>query len=132
MEENGSLIQIKEHSYFIVYTICPVCHDKGYILEKSYWIHLDEDCNGKIYVGDDANYYCSKCGEYCSVSNAIILSLCCKKVPRNGLSFQSNLTDSHKTTIVDVISFVGGMVTETGIFWLTVFLKNIESQYSKV
>lgn len=63
-------------NYFQLYIKCPVCLEEfGQIeaLEPIYWTHdykvNGEACGGDIYVGDNAHYYCKKCGHTSHVVN---------------------------------------------------------------
>ena len=63
-------------NYFQLYIKCPVCLEKfGQMeaLEPIYWTHdykiNGTACGGDIYVGDNAYYYCKKCGHTSHVVN---------------------------------------------------------------
>lgn len=46
--------------YFQLFIPCPSCIEKGKPTQPSYWTH--SECGGDLYVGENAFYYCKKCG----------------------------------------------------------------------
>lgn len=52
------------HKYIHLPFRCPLCVEYGRKSEERFWTHSNEDdCDGDIYIGDDARWICSKCGE---------------------------------------------------------------------
>lgn len=49
-------------TYFELFISCPVCIDRGNMTPQAYWSHHDNGCSGDIYMGENAFYYCKKCG----------------------------------------------------------------------
>lgn len=45
-------------TYFELYISCPVCVDRGNNTPHAYWSHHNNNCNGDIYMGENAFYYC--------------------------------------------------------------------------
>ena len=47
--------------YFQLVIPCPSCLEKGEPTQTMSWTH--NNCGGDIYAGENAFYYCEKCGE---------------------------------------------------------------------
>jgi hypothetical protein len=109
-------------TYFQLFISCPVCQDKGVNTEHSFWTHYDNDCGGDVYLGENAFYLCKKCGKSAHAMKW-----------RYGCPQHSNMDDelsfysATPAALASVVSCAGMLVTETGISWLTEFLKNLEN-----
>ena len=78
-ENNSDFVHFDKDgvSYFQLYIKCPVCLERGIgqleALEPILWSHdyknNNTPCGGDIYVGDNAYYYCKKCGHTSHVVN---------------------------------------------------------------
>ena len=101
-QENGA-------TYYRLYIPCPVCMGRGVATQASYWQHYDNNCNGPIYVGENAYYKCTKCGRSAHV---LEWKYSCP-------THSSNSNDQ----------FIG--VGATGIAWLQSFLANLEDGQKK-
>ncbi|GIM59638.1 hypothetical protein [Capnocytophaga canimorsus] len=63
--------------YFRLRVNCPTCREKGINTPSSYWTHLNDDCNGGIFIGDNAHFYCEKCGAEEHILKSKLSSPCC-------------------------------------------------------
>lgn len=78
-ENNSNFIYFDKDgvTYFRLYIKCPVCLERGIgeldALEPILWSHdfkiNGTPCDGDMYVGDNAYYYCKKCGYTSHVVN---------------------------------------------------------------
>ena len=110
-EENG-------RTYFQLYIGCPVCLERGTNTPRSYWTHGDANCNGDIYVGDNAYYKCSKCGRSSHVKNWGY------NCPTHS-SIPDEFVRVSAATLAKAIGTAAQMVTEVGLQWYQEFLKNM-------
>ena len=106
------------HTYFQLFISCPVCHDQGRNTERSFWSHYDNGCHGDIYVGDDANYKCKKCGKKSHVKNWAY------NCPGHSNS-PDEFVKASAQGLAKAVSTAGQMVQEAGIMWLQTFLQNM-------
>lgn len=71
MKRYKSLIR-DGHKYIHLPFRCPLCVEYGRKSEANLWTHSDENgCGGDIYIGDDARWICSKCGEYFDMDDIV-------------------------------------------------------------
>jgi hypothetical protein len=104
------------NTYFQLFISCPVCHDRGRNTERSFWAHYQ--CNGDIFVGDNAFYKCKKCGK----TNHV------KEWSYNCPSHSSSPDEFVKASsqgLAQAVSTAGQMVMECGQQWLMKFLSNM-------
>ena len=112
-------------TYFRLFICCPVCLEQGSQMMQSYWKHLDNNCNGDIYVGDNAYCKCLKCGRTSHVRNWKYLC------PSHTNSIDTFMTDSDALVCADseyvvmAVSMSGQMAQETGVQWLQRFFRNM-------
>jgi hypothetical protein len=110
-------IQENGYTYFQLYISCPVCLEKGKHMPITYWQHA-EGCNGDIYIGDDANYKCKKCGKKGHVKNW-----------KYNCPGHSNSPDEFVgascQALASAIATAGQLTTAAGVAWLQKFLANM-------
>jgi len=53
-------IEINNVTYIKLHITCPHCQKNGKYPPRTEWIH--KDCGGLIYIGDNAQLLCNKCG----------------------------------------------------------------------
>lgn len=96
------------------------CHDISALYEgrpshKTFWKH--KDCEGDVYVGDNACLYCDKCGQITHLSNVTW------HIPLTSISVDYyvsfyNATPYHPYTRCDVGSVIlEGVVNEGRMSW---------------
>lgn len=96
---------------------------------REHWSHYNNNCDGDIYVGENAFYYCHKCGETQHVykwkyhspwrCDGAYYSLYYSPVERCKL-------ESVSVSVAQAVSTIGQMVKQTGLAWLREFLVNME------
>lgn len=83
--ENLKHFNLDGIEYFQLYIPCPVCLEKGWPTQPTYWLHgaiiNGTECGGEMYVGENAFYYCKKCGRTEPVLN---YGYSCPNHPKNG------------------------------------------------
>ena len=107
-------------SYFELFISCPVCIDRGNMTPQSYWSHHDRGCNGDIYMGENAFYYCKKCN---AASHVMKWKYGC---PNHSSGAEYEFLEASAVALAQAVSTAGQMVSATGIQWLQNFLKNME------
>lgn len=126
--ENKGYIEVDGVLYFRL-----SCHDisafyEGMPSRERLWKH--KDCEGDVYVGENACLYCDKCGQISHLSNVTWHS------PLTSISFDSfdyyvsfyNATPYHPYTRNDVGSVIlQGAVREgrMSLAWVKEFLNNL-------
>lgn len=111
--------------YFHLYVACPVCRERGVISPKSYWIHANDDCNGNIFIGDNAHLYCEKCGAEEHISKCKFSSTCCDSDVKESTILFGVENEKYSVDVGYAISLVGMMVTVTGNQWTMKCLENL-------
>lgn len=110
-------------TYFELYISCPVCSDRGHMVALDFWLHstVDEgcECDGCIYIGDNAYFVCKKCQESAHVTKWICSCPVHSDVEINKLK-ETDLI------LAQVVATGSQMVTYTGMAWLSTFLKNLD------
>lgn len=106
------------NTFFQLYISCPVCHDQGRNTERSFWRHADNNCNGDVYVGDNAFYKCRKCGQTSHVKNWAY------NCPSHSSS-PDEFVKASSQGLAQAVSTAGQMVQECGLQWLQNFLANM-------
>lgn len=105
-----------------MYMKCPVCFERGRNTEAALWVHGD-DCMGDVYLGDNAYWYCKKCGRSGPLSE---LQYKCPTHSKDADDEYVGITGGA-TTIATMISTAGMLTTKAGTKWLREFLKNLET-----
>lgn len=105
-------------TYFRLYISCPVDFDRGKAM-REYWSHYNNNCDGDIYVGENAFYYCKKCKVTQHVYKWRYHSPWHSSVERCKL-------ESVSVSVAQAVSTMGQMVKQTGLAWLREFLVNME------
>lgn len=107
--------------YYELYMACPICTNRRQCDAATYW--KQSSCGGKIYVGDNANFYCEKCGERKHWSNCRFhhCHINESKVVINEITFES-----PSVSFAEAISISGDLVIAAGLPWLTKLFHNIE------
>lgn len=106
-------------TYFELYISCPVCLDRGNQTPHSYWSHHNNNCNGDIYMGENAFYYCKKCG---ATQHVYKWKYGCP----NHSSGEYEFLEASPASLAQAVSTAGQMVNATGIPWLQTFLANMQ------
>ena len=91
---------------------------------QSYWKHLDNNCNGDIYVGDNAFFKCKKCGQSVHVSNCRYSCPVHSDTPDELVFFDGADAGSVSVTM----SVAGRQVETAGMLWLRRFLENCSKE----
>ncbi len=112
-EKNG-------YTYFQLYISCPVCIDRGNMTPQAFWSHHDNNCNGDIYMGENAYYMCKKCGR---TSHVMKWKYGCPN-HMNGTDYE--YLEASLVALAQAVSTAGQMVSATGLPWLQTFLANME------
>ena len=112
-QENGA-------TYYRLYLQCPVCVGRGVAVPVSYWLHYDNNCNGSIYVGENAYYKCTKCG--CS-AHVLEWKYSC---PEHSNSPDNFIGAGAVSSAAEAVAIAGQLVEVAGITWLQSFLANWE------
>ncbi len=107
------------YTYFQLHAPCLVCGEQGRGTPFVFWKHGDDNCNGDIYVGDNACLKCKKCGRSAHVTH------CGFSCPDHCDSFGYFVKMSSALSCTGILWRTGYMVTETGLPWLQRFLANI-------
>lgn len=107
-------------TYYELYITCPVCFNRGNLRPQTYWTHGDSACgSGRLYVGDNAHYYCKGCKKHSHVSNWKY------KCPGH-----SNSTDEYIGVTSGELAAVIGLAAQAagsaGAAWLKRFLDNLD------
>lgn len=124
MEGNLNKIYLDSNLYIEAYLACPVCFEQGRNSKAVYWAH--DCCGGKMHLGDDAKYYCSKCGQRSHVSNWKYGCPGHSSADSEELDFQF----APNATIASMIACAGQLTTSTGVPWLMKFMENLENNKS--
>lgn len=112
-QENGA-------TYYRLCVCCPVCLGRGVPTPTSYWTHSDNNCNGDVYVGDNAYYKCTKCGR-----SAHVLEWKCS-CPTHSNSPDNFIGAGAVSSATEAVTIAGQLVEVAGITWLQSFLANWE------
>lgn len=111
-------------TYFELFMSCPICTDRGHIVASDFWFHstVDEgcECDGCIYIGDNARFFCKKCQKSAHVTKWRY------SCPDHTPDIEINKLKEADFIFAQVIPIVGQMVTCTGMVWLSTFLKNLD------
>ena len=108
------------YSYYKLYISCPVCIDMGKMTPQAFWTHHNNNCNGSIYMGENAYFMCQKCG---AKQHVMKWKYGC---PNHSKSDQYEYLEASQVALAQAVSTAGQMVTATGIQWLQTFLANME------
>ena len=111
-EENGT-------SYYQLYMSCPVCTSRGVSTPQTLWTHYDNNCQGDIYVGDNAYYKCDKCGHSAHV-------LDWKYNCPSHSSSPDEFVGADAASVASTITVAGQLTDKAGIPWLQRFLENLQ------
>lgn len=103
-------------SYFKLCIACPVCNQEGRNTERAFWKHYN--CEGDIYVGDNAFYKCKKCGRSSHVREWGY------NCPQHSNS-PEEFVKAGSAAIASVMSCAGQMVSACGQQWLLKFMCNL-------
>ena len=117
-QENGA-------TYYRLYLQCPVCVGRGVPTPTSYWQHYDNNCNGPIYVGENAYYKCTKCGRSAHV---LEWKYSC---PTHSSNSNDQFIGVGAEVLAKTIAVAGQLVEAAGIAWLQSFLANLEDGQKK-
>lgn len=123
--ENKGYIEVDGVLYFRL-----SCHDISALYEgrpshKTFWKH--KDCDGDVYVGDNACLYCDKCGQISHLRNVTWHSPLTSISVDYYVSFY-NATPYHPYTRCDIGSVISqGAVREgrMSLAWVKEFLNNL-------
>lgn len=107
------------YSYYQLYIKCPICNQEGRPVAPVFWVHADPDCEGDIYIGENAYYKCEKCGH---TDHLMKWKYWCQGHSKS-VDDYVELTD--KSEYADVVAAAGQLVKAAGIPWLTTLLKNL-------
>jgi hypothetical protein len=117
-------------TYFELYAGCPVCLDQKIITSHTYWSHFNNNCNGRVYIGDNGTLLCHKCGVNSHILNWKILCPNCGK----GETVTPALleTECGGMSFGSIAGMCGQMVQATGIAWLQTFLGSCKKEENEV
>lgn len=99
---------------------CPFNRNYGH-----FWKH--HDCDGDIYINDNAHLLCKRCGQIWPIVYSEITT-----------PFTANVKDYYFSQsevpnfIASRLSLSNGMVRSVGIMWLKRFLTSLEKQLSEL
>lgn len=120
METNLTKINLDSNLYIEAYLACPVCFEQGRNGAAGYWEH--DGCGGKMYLGDDAKYFCQKCKQRSHVSKWKYGCPGHSKADSEELDFQF----ASNATLASMMSCAGQLTTAAGLPWLKKFMDNLE------
>ena len=109
------------HKYIHLPFRCPLCVEYGRKSEERFWTHSNEDdCDGDIYIGDDARWICSKCGETFDMDDVVFScdKHCSDKKARFSRPPYYGMRRSVEMSLKDNCNYQD---------WLSNFLSNIKS-----
>lgn len=122
-------------TYWLLFCSCPVELERGEYSPRLSWKHLDNDCLGDVYLGDNACFKCAKCGRSSHVKNWKYIC------PSHANSLVALVTESNSFAtsgsegVVAAVSMSGAVGTNldsadhimmpSGTVWLQKFLANI-------
>lgn len=95
-------------------------------VKSSFWKHSDDGCNGFLYVGEDANLLCGKCGKKHNI-------FCCtfgQNDGNDGLVSYGTSVDNNQYPIASptmLMVRIMKMVRTTGVAWMAKFFGNLEN-----
>ena len=113
-EEPVKYVEIKKFvktiQYYQLYCADPVEIEQGKDGKPSFWKHLNDNCGGDIYIGDNGYFYCDKCEKEVHVTE------CCFNDDKTvEFGVKPNLRDFKH--LAEAIA-VGGMITGAdGLGW---------------
>lgn len=108
-----------EATYYRLLVKCPICSQRGKNVEPLLWFHDIDD--GEIFIGDDAQYECKKCGMNESILFGDFLCTNCSESKNNYIHISEK-----ETVVANVVSAVGSLVEVAGIPWLQTLLQTLE------
>lgn len=122
--ENQEYVEINGVNY---YRLC-CCDPESFVnnglpIHKVFWKH--KDCEGGIYIGDNACLYCEKCGHISHLRNVIWHS------PNTSLSSDSYVVSFYNTTPYSPYTrdIIGSVILENlkygGVSWILKFWKQL-------
>ena len=110
-------------TYFELFISCPICYDRGIVVNQAYAIH--NECEGKMYAGDNGHYRCELCNLDAPAYYWEFECHCNSK--SEFIPFTKTEQPKPDSTAIN-LSLVGQMVSITGILWLQNFLKNSDPE----
>ena len=111
------------YTYFKLHIPCPVCRERGINTPQSNWKHATNNCEGEIYIGDDANYFCKKCNH----KSHIIKGWRKYKCPMHSTSDDYYIFSNayYVDGPPEIIACLCMMVSAVGNHWLIKCLENL-------
>lgn len=95
---------------------CPACIENNQSTGPArQWYHAKEGCNGKIQIGDDANFKCTRCNESFHIRDA---RYACE-------AHQSDYRPTTSAHFASAISTAGQVTSIAGKQWLMRLLENM-------
>ncbi len=111
-------------TYFELYASCPVCMASGDNTSHTYWFHFNNNCNGRVYIGDNGTLLCHKCGVNSHILNWKILCPNCEKDETVTPALLE--TECEGMSFGSIVGMCGQMVQATGLAWLHTLLRSCE------
>lgn len=109
-------ININGVEYYRLYCKCPVCVERGYDSEPVYWQH--QECEGDMYIGDDATLFCERDATVIPVTQAEFL--CPNHRASKGFLVRHGYTTTPNFPII-----LDELVHSVGLEWINRFVKNL-------
>lgn len=116
-------INLDNNLYIEAYFSCPLCIEQGKKVAPVYWKH--HSCGGKMYLGDDANYFCQKCKQRSRVGQWEYRCPDHSNTDSAVLDFQ---IASNATLNYFPMSVVTQLITTAGLPWFRKFMNNLEAE----
>lgn len=109
------------YTYYELYITCPVCFNRGILRPQNFWTHDSSECNGgRIYVGDNAHYYCKECKKHSHVSNWN------HRCPGHSKTVGFETLSMSRVEIPQVVGLAAQAAGTAGSAWLKRFLENLD------
>lgn len=118
----GEQININGIVYYRLYVPDPVAEDRNITSVVDFWQH--DECDGDIYIGSNAHFYCSGCGRKIPIINAGWKSPTMYNVEDNYISFDNNGALPSMQTLIGGLA---RMVNTTGLKWFRELIYSINA-----
>lgn len=110
---------VSEEPRFVIPPDQDVFEKDGVVYYKiDNYIHSDNDCNGPLYVGDNAEIVCGKCGKKNSIKHWRVISD--SLINKTGLLSCCDVEDNDVNILI-----IAGVIAKSSVAWLNRFLSVI-------
>lgn len=121
IDPDKDVCEIDGITYYRINALCPNCIEEGINQEPTHWKHSNDNCGGDLYIGNDGNFMCGKCGAKKPAS--YWRPLCSR---HDGVSCNSMICESQQIGTSHAVSLASQMMASTaGIDWFQDFISNI-------